>query len=160
MKRVVHILTLLLLTATLALADPGHDGGDGDGGRRGRGPDANGKSRQTRSQNGQYAIIIAGSFQGTGTATIGDAGLNILADVVTADGSHGQLSGSNLKIDGPYFSGSATAAGQQITIQGRLDAAKSSRLTAQYSGGTSLFGRIAGVLPTDSGQKDWKKPGE
>src|SRR3974377_625573 len=115
MRRVVFIFALLLLAVPGASRAPEHEeGGDRGNGHSHGGPDANGKSRQDRSQNGQYVVTIAGSFQGTAPATFGNAGVSIQANIVAADGSHGQLSASNLKIDGPYFSGSATAAGQQI----------------------------------------------
>lgn len=62
-----------------------------------------------------------------------------------------------LVIDGPYFSGIGTAMGKTIMIEGRLDAAKASRLMAQYHSTTGQVGRIVATLPADSGNDSWEK---
>lgn len=147
--QILCITAMVIVTSVALAANPGNGKGK---------KNKHGESRQTRSENGNYSISSVGTFKGQGAATIGEDGVSFTIDVSTIDGSKGQMIASKLAVDGPYFSGNATAMGRTIAISGRLDAAKASRLNASYVGNTGDAGRITGTLPEDAGDTDWDEP--
>lgn len=149
LKRFVHILLVLLCTSSFAWCDPGNGNGNGRGGENPHKKNKQGRSRPANSENGVYKITIAGTFRGVGSATVTEDSVSFDVDVITKDGS-GKFTASSLTTDGPYFSGTGTAIGQIVSIQGRLDAGKASRLTATYTGANGESGRIVGTLPPSS----------
>jgi hypothetical protein len=109
-------------------------------------PGRNGRTRQSRSLNGTYTLVLAGAYSGKGTAKVSENTLAITATVTAPDGSTGTLTGASLTINGPYFAGNATVIGKTIQISGRLDAEKASRLIADFKDPAGKPGRIVGTL--------------
>src|ERR1700730_6123022 len=72
---------------------------------------------------GDYSIAIAGSYKGTGTATLTATTVSVTGSVTDQNGNSGSLIASNLVIDGNHFSGSGTVMGTAMTVLGRLDPA-------------------------------------
>ena len=114
-----------------------------------------GRHRQTRSHNGEYDIIIAGTVRGTGLARVSDNSVSFIVNVTTPDGTAGSFTASGLAIEGPYFDGQAVLLGQVVTVHGRLDAPKSSRLVATFRGEGAQIGRVVGTLPGDQIDDRW-----
>lgn len=129
------------------------DGPNSAGGTKTR---ANGH-RQDRAKNGSYAAVIAGFYTGTGTADVRDDKVSIKAEVRGSDGRSGQFIATNLMFDGPYFYGSGTVMDEPVQVNGRVDAARASRLTATFIAANGHDGRVVGKLPAtlDAGDDDW-----
>src|SRR4051794_40832812 len=152
MHRVARIIVIVLMSTAVAVCASGDkkNSGNGNGNGNGHKQGKNGKVRQARSGDGDYSVRLVGAYKGTGTAEVSEDTISFDASITTADGVKGQLSARGLPIDGPYFAGNGTAMGRPIFVRGRLDAAKSSRLVANYRDPeTHLAGRIVGTLPTD-----------
>jgi hypothetical protein len=87
-----------------------------------------------------------------------DDKVSIKARVTAADGRSGEFIANNLMFDGPYFHGNGTVLGDTVQVNGRLDAARASRLTATFSDyDGKLTGRVVGSLPAglDAGDDNW-----
>jgi len=113
--------------------------------------------RQDRAKNGSYITVIAGFYSGSGTADVRDDKVSIKAELVAEDGRSGAFIANNLTFDGPYFSGVATIFGEPVQVNGRVDAARASRLTATINGPDGHAGRVVGNLPAalDAGDDNW-----
>jgi hypothetical protein len=113
--------------------------------------------RQDRAKNGSYVTVIAGFYNGTGTAEVKDDRVSIKAEVTRSDGRTGVLVAPNLTVDGPYFYGSGTILGEAVQVSGRVDAARASRLTATFAGSDGRAARVVGNLPgaLDTGDENW-----
>jgi len=161
-KKGSHIVLRLLamicgtsLLAGIALAVPGKGNGNGNGNSgNGRGNAHSHGHRQSRSKDGTYSIVVAGAFNGAGQASVTADSVTLRGTLSTADGRQGPLVANNLSIDGPYFSGQGTLLGEAVTIRGRLDAARASRLTATIFTQTCRSARLAGTLPATADQPD------
>lgn len=115
--------------------------------------------RSPRSGDGNYQIVVSGFYVGQGTGAISDTAVSLNVPLKGDDGTTPTLQATGLTIDGQYFSGSGTIGGATVTIQGRLDAARASRLTATFRTSDHKFGRIAGTLPSDPNTDDnWDSP--
>lgn len=188
MLRVRYIAIVLFTSAAIALAGNGNGNngnGNGNGGPNGNGNgngnngngngnngngngNGNGKNnspknkkggaRQSRSANGPYQLTVAGSFSGTGNATVTDTTVSLIATISDGQGHSGQLVVSNMLIDGPYFTGTGTVMGKPMTVHGRLDAAQASRFACTYCTDDGYSGRAAGALPaaTDPPDTTWQ----
>ena len=110
--------------------------------------------RQERSRDGDYTLTIRGFYQGAGTAKVYSNTIVIEAQVSTRDHRSGLLH-AELLATGPYFAGQGTCIGQAVTIRGRLDAPKASRLLATLHASDKQGGRIAAILPDDVGDEGW-----
>jgi len=170
---VLRTITIAFLIACFAIsfrADQGPGGGGSGGGgdsSGGPGPSAGGTSRGTpggpsghdrreaRSADGTYSINVSGFYKGTGTATVTATSVTITANVKSESGDTVTLQSEALTVSGPYFSGNGTVGDNKITIKGRLDAAKISRLVATFKTTDNHHGRIAGTLPTDTPVAAW-----
>ena len=117
---------------------------------------SHGERRPPRSNDGAYSLRISGYYKGSGTANVTRQNVSITADLKTEDGTAATLKAESLLIDGTYFSGEGTIGGAKVTIKGRLDAARISRLVAFYKIGDSHRGRIVGILPSDSPNDKWE----
>ncbi|MBC8106513.1 MAG: hypothetical protein H7Z14_07985 [Anaerolineae bacterium] len=117
--------------------------------------------RQERAKNGSYVTILAGSYNGTGMADVKDDKVSIRADVLTSDGRSGRFVANNLMFDGPYFHGLGTIMGETVQVNGRLDAARASRLTATFTLSDGRAARVVGNLPAaiDAGDDNWDEEG-
>jgi hypothetical protein len=126
---------------------------DNSGGSHGH----NGHHRQDRVRNGTYGAMIGGFYKGTGSADVGDDRVSISAAITSRDGATGELIANDLVVEGPYFSGQGTILGQPMTIIGRVDAPRASRLTATFFVSDGHAGRIAARLPSDqdAGDDTW-----
>jgi hypothetical protein len=118
--------------------------------------------RQDRVRNGSYLTTVAGFYNGTGTAEVADDRVTLRAMIATADGRNGELIAYNLVVDGPYFYGTGTLLGDTVQINGRVDAARASRLLAMFSSGDGKSARVVGNLPAslDGGDEDWDDNGQ
>jgi len=144
-------VAFLLLVAAIVVADPGNGGGNG----KGKGGPNGKEKRSDRSKDGEYTIAVSGYYKGTGTATVSPDNVSITANVQHDGGPTLTLTAPSLKVDGPYFIGDGTVEGNKITVKGRLDAARMSRLAATYNS-AQVRGRIAGTFPGDTPDDDWK----
>lgn len=159
MRPLKFILTLMSITlmAGFVFAVPGS--ANGPGGRFGAG------RRSPRSSDGNYQIIVSGYYFGQGTGAISDTTVSLSVPVKADNGSTAAsttatLLAPSLTINGTYFSGTGNIGGATATIQGRLDAARASRLTATFRTSDGHFGRIAGSLPSDPNTDDnWDSHG-
>jgi hypothetical protein len=113
------------------------------------------RRRQTRAHNGEYHVVISGTVQGSGQATVRDDSVSFTLIVTSADGMSGTFAAEGLLIDGPYFSGQATLLGEVVLVRGRVDAARSSRLVATFRGDATHIGRVIGSLPGDAAEPQW-----
>jgi hypothetical protein len=122
----------------------------------------NGHHRQDRAQNGTYNALVGGFFKGTGTAEVSDDAININATITTRDGLSGSVIAINLPVEGPYFSGEGMVMGRTLTIRGRVDAARASRLVATFFVDDGHTGRIVARLPSDQdpGDDGWNHSGK
>jgi len=119
-------------------------------------PAQNGSSlkRPARSKNGTYELKFSGFYQGNATATVSDAAVAMTGELTDASGKVVKLNAASLPISNAFFEGVGIIGGAKVQIQGRLDAAKASRLMAKYNSNNHL-GRIVGTLPTDPGDDKW-----
>ncbi|HEY7088929.1 MAG TPA: hypothetical protein VH518_12620 [Tepidisphaeraceae bacterium] len=139
-----------------ATGNPGN-GNNGNGSGRGNAKPRGSRGRQARSLNGTYHLAIAGFYEGSGDATVTDNSVSFRIKVTSADGGQDWFEAMDLPIDGAYFSGRASVAGQIVSVDGRLDAPKASRLVANYKGSSQgQAGRIVGSLPGDNGDNNWR----
>jgi hypothetical protein len=116
-----------------------------------------GRTRAKASHNGEYIGLVVGTLQGTGTISVNEDDISFSIPIVSEAGQSGTFSAAKLAINGPYFAGSGTAFGKPVIIRGRLDAAKASRLTAEFQGSAGMNGRIVGTLPGDPGNPAWNR---
>jgi hypothetical protein len=115
--------------------------------------------RSPRSSDGNYQVVVTGYYFGQGSGTITDTTVTLSVPLKADDGSTPTLQAPSLTIDGTYFSGTGTIGSATANIQGRLDAARASRLTATFKTSDGHFGRIAGTLPSDPNTDDnWDTP--
>jgi hypothetical protein len=145
LRRVAILLIVTLLAGAVSVLADGSDSSAASRGER----------RPPRSNDGAYALRISGYYRGSGTASVTRQAVSITADVKTEGGTAATLKAESLVIDGTYFSGEGTVGDAKVTITGRLDAARISRLVASYKAGDSHRGRIVGVLPSDSPNDKW-----
>jgi hypothetical protein len=119
---------------------------------------AKGQKRQDRAKNGQYSAVVAGSFSGTGTAEVTDDTVSIRVTLSDPSGNKYSFSAPNLTVDGPYFSGTGKIRGDDVTVFGRVDAARASRVTASFVLPDGRGARIIGTLPAsvDPPDDNWK----
>lgn len=117
-----------------------------------------GSARVAHAETGDYTIAIAGSYSGTGKATLTDTTVSITGTVTDENGTSGSLIASNLAIYGNHFSGSGTVMGNPMTVLGRLDPAdaqgkvpKTARLMGTFTVSSSTHGRLAGFVPVIPG---------
>jgi len=103
---------------------------------------------------GNYGVTVAGTYQGTGTATLSATTLSITATVADQNGNKGQLSAPSLIINANHFTGTGSVMGVDITVQGRLDAPdgqggtpKTARLVGTFTTTSGGHGRLAGFVP-------------
>jgi hypothetical protein len=147
--RFIFILFPLTLLAGFVFAVPGSStGGRFTPGRR-----------SPRSSDGSYQINVSGYYFGQGTGAITDTTVSLTVPLKADDGSTPTLQAPSLTINGTYFSGTGTIGNATANIMGRLDAARSSRLTATFKTSDGHFGRIAGTLPADPNtDNNWDMP--
>jgi len=100
---------------------------------------------------GDYSITIAGSYKGSGTATVTDDRLNISLSVTDEQSHKGELVVSDLEIKDNHFSGQGTVLGKTMTLQGRVDppdtqdnTPRTARLVGTFTVKDGTHGRIAG----------------
>ena len=132
---------------------------DGHGGSHGH----NGHHRQDRVRNGTYVAIVGGFYKGTGSADVNDDRVNLNATLTSRDGVSGQLVANDLMVEGPYFTGNGVAMGQNVHIDGRVDAARASRLTATvFFAADGHTARVVARLPSDQdpGDDTWNHHGK
>jgi hypothetical protein len=142
--RSIFILFSVTLLAGLVFAVPGSStGGRFTPGRR-----------SPRSSDGNYQITVTGYYFGQGSGAITDSMVSLSVPLKADDGSTTTLQAPSLTINGTYFSGTGTVGTATAMIQGRLDAARASRLTATFKTSDHHFGRIAGTLPSDPNTDD------
>ena len=108
------------------------------------------KGKKRDGTDGQYKTTVAGTYKGSGTATVSATKLTIIAQITDQSGRKGQFT-LDLPLDGPHFRGAGTAMGQTVKITGRLDGYADSknfrgaRVLGTYSNGP-VTGRFAGVI--------------
>jgi hypothetical protein len=148
----------------------GDNGGNGAGDNSGGNasaeqphkPGRGGRTRQTQSLNGSYTIIVAGAYNGKGTAKVNENSMVIEANITGPDGTAGTLTSGKLLVDGPYFVGTATVVGKTVQISGRLDALNASRVIADFKDASGKTGRIVGTLddavPDNAGAANGASP--
>jgi hypothetical protein len=112
------------------------------------------RTRQERAKDGTYVAFVRGHYVGNGSADVSRASVSINADVHVAGGGGGKLTGS-FTTTGPYFSGQGSLMGQPVTISGRVDAARASRVTATFWDANGHGARIVATLPNDTGDDTW-----
>ena len=114
-------------------------------------------NRQDRARNGTYITTFAGFFVGSGTAEVQDDRVSLRATIATVDGRNGELVADNLTVEGPYFFGTGTMLGETVEVNGRVDAARASRLLAQITASQGRSARAVGNLPAtlDAGDDNW-----
>jgi hypothetical protein len=114
-----------------------------------------GGRRQSGAQNGEYLVSVYGYYSGSGKADIDATEVSIRVVVTGKDGTTQRLEIRDLQTEGPYFAGNGTIGSKPVRITGRLDAARSSRVTATFSDSDGHYGRIVGTLPEDAGNDHW-----
>jgi len=152
MSRIPRILVITLVCTAVSVCVAGSNGE-----KKGHDKGKNGKARQGRSENGAYVVQIAGTFHGTGQAIVAEAAVSITAPVSNSDGTTGEFSAPGLTIDGPYFSGTGYIFGKPMTVRGRIDAARQSRVSATYYV-DGHGGRFIAELPpgVDTPDDEWE----
>ena len=117
-----------------------------------------GQKRQDRAKNGRYNAMIAGNFRGTGTADVWDDSVSIDATLTDESGTSYLLTAPNLAVDGPYFSGAGRIGPNEVTVSGRVDAARASRLSAYIVFSDGRGSRVIGTLPpsVDPPDDNWR----
>jgi hypothetical protein len=124
--------------------------------RQGGGGGNKDKHRQDRVRNGEYVCTLAGHFRGSGVARVEDSTVSLSATVTDDSGSTFQLNARDMMVDGPYFATTiGTLGGTSVAVRGRVDASRSSRLTATFVLPGGKGGRIVGKMsPVDDPPDD------
>lgn len=145
------------LTDDTATSKGGY-GGSGGSSNGGNGSTTTG--RQSRVKNGDYKARVVGFYRGAGVASVNNQCVNIRITVEAADGRKGELVLNNLPATGAYFTGSGTMLGQSVKLDGRVDAARASRLVATFTVADGRTGRLVANLPADvdAGNDNWENP--
>lgn len=125
---------------------PSNPGNGGNGGVR---PRVNGLLP------GRFNAIVAGYYSGQGRADVERTVVRIHVAVMTEDGNRGTLQAPGLVISGRHFAGTGHLMGRPVQIFGRLDSARSSRLTALVTTIDGQCFRIVGMNPADPGNPNW-----
>ena len=101
-----------------------------------------------------YAISVAGSVTGTGSASLSGGKLTITASVSDYSGNKGTLSITDVTISRGRYTGTGTVLGQSLKVTGRLDdippgdpQVKTQRLVGTFTIADGTHGRIAGFVP-------------
>jgi hypothetical protein len=104
-------------------------------------------------RDGEYKVTVAGYYSGQGSATIPQNMklVSFQATVDTEDGGNGTLSATNLHIRDNHFSGTGTALGKQVQLDGRIDVpdgvgeeVQSARIVCNLESEDGHRGRIVG----------------
>ena len=144
MKRRSHINSIALLLIALILCAPATSPGSGRPGR----------ARQDRCRDGIYSATVRGYYTGTGIAEVLVGSVRIDAEITSETGQTGRVRGT-FPTSGAHFSGQGTIMREAVTIRGRVDAAKASRLVATFWDSSGHAGRVIAILPTDPGDDTW-----
>lgn len=161
----VGVLGAVIGVASTAVIVKHHHPHRPKGGSSGNAPAAGGSPTTPLAKNrtppqGPYTIAIRGYWTGSGVATV--SGLNVkIAAVVTEQGGQSGTLDAELTVSALHFVGKGSAAGQAITLAGRLDipdgsgtpqdVLKHARIVGTFAAASGHYGRIAGQLAGDGG---------
>lgn len=147
----------LLLPALLAQGAGNGNSGNGRGANRPRG-----------KVSGEYNLVIAGQYQGKGTASVSESTVTLSATINLPAGATATLTIPPMKLVNDRFTGSGTINGIPCSISGRVDLpdardeettdeqAVTGRFSATVRDQNGKTARIVGVQ--DSGSRGGGKP--
>jgi hypothetical protein len=137
------VISLLLIPALVALADPGNG-------------NANAKGRTRGKKSGGYTLSIVGDFKGSGTISVTDTSITATLELTYKGGGKTTVSFKDLKLSNDHFSGSAPGAatggapGGAISMTGRVDLP--SAMDDQMTDDQAYTGRVVAMLKDSSGK--------
>jgi hypothetical protein len=158
MKRQLAMIALLLP----ALLAQGSGNGNGNNGR--------GANRPRGKVTGEYNLVIAGQYQGKGTANVSESTVTLSGTVIFPAGTTATLTIPPMKLVNDRFTGNGTINGISCSISGRVDLpdardeettdeqAVTGRFSATVRDQNGKTARIVGVQ--DSASRGGKPPGK
>ena len=137
--RLKFLALALILPVMLAQAGNGPPNNNGNNANRARG-----------KTTGGYALIIAGQYNGTGTASVSDTSISISGVITFPDGSTATLTTPSMQLINNRFTGTGNIKGNSCTLSGRVDLP--SATDQETTDEQAITGRITATL-TDSAGK-------